>query len=96
MKGKNDTTSPLLHGGRFGHRHWLRIHKSFTLRVFATVLVSLLVPFVLRAQFTFVTNNGAITITGYSGPGGTSSSRRSQMAFQSAKSEPMRFLIAQT
>src|SRR6266851_1726302 len=27
-------------------------------------------PAVVRAQFTFTTNNGTITITGYSGPGG--------------------------
>jgi hypothetical protein len=30
----------------------------------------LLLPAVVQAQFTFMTNNGAITITGYTGPGG--------------------------
>ena len=30
----------------------------------------LLMPSVAQAQFTFTTNNGAITITGYTGPGG--------------------------
>ena len=30
----------------------------------------LLLPSVVQAQFTFTTNNGAITITGYTGPGG--------------------------
>src|ERR1035437_6595132 len=40
----------------------------------ATILLSLLLlltlPAVVQAQFTFTTNNGAITITGYTGPGG--------------------------
>lgn len=36
-----------------------------------TLLVILALPLVVQAQFTFTTNNGAITITGYSGPGGT-------------------------
>ena len=31
----------------------------------------LLLPAAVQAQFTFTTNNGAITITGYTGPGGT-------------------------
>jgi hypothetical protein len=34
----------------------------------ALVIVS--VPAALQAQFTFTTNNGALTITGYTGPGG--------------------------
>ncbi len=34
------------------------------------LLLFLLAPAVLNAQFTFVTNNGAITITGYTGSGG--------------------------
>ena len=33
-------------------------------------LLGLLTPGVARAQFLFVTNNGSITITGYTGPGG--------------------------
>src|SRR5439155_2726700 len=51
-------------------RRLLRIHQSFRPRLFTAVLISLLLPFALRAQFTFVTNSSAITITGYSGPGG--------------------------
>ena len=35
------------------------------------ICVVLLLPAVARAQFTFITNNGAITITGYTGPDGT-------------------------
>ena len=35
------------------------------------IALLLLLPAVAQAQFTFTTNNGAITITGYSGPGGT-------------------------
>jgi hypothetical protein len=34
------------------------------------VLLLLALPAVVQAQFTFITNNGAITITGYTGPGG--------------------------
>jgi hypothetical protein len=34
------------------------------------LLVLLALPAVLQAQFTFTTNNGAITITGYAGSGG--------------------------
>ena len=36
----------------------------------ALLLMLLMLPAVVQAQFTFTTNNGAITITGYSGPGG--------------------------
>src|SRR4051812_45575741 len=32
--------------------------------------VFLLTPLTATAQFTYITNNGAITITGYTGPGG--------------------------
>jgi hypothetical protein len=35
------------------------------------VLLLVTLPVELRAQLSFVTNNGAITITGYTGPGGT-------------------------
>jgi len=38
------------------------------MRLFGIMLWAL--PAVAQAQFTFVTNNGALTITGYSGPGG--------------------------
>jgi hypothetical protein len=34
------------------------------------LLVAVLLPAVVQAQFTFTTNNGAITITGYTGSGG--------------------------
>jgi hypothetical protein len=34
------------------------------------IALLLLLPAVAQAQFTFTTNNGAITITGYTGPGG--------------------------
>ncbi len=34
------------------------------------LLVAAMLPAVAQAQFTFTTNNGAITITGYTGPGG--------------------------
>ena len=36
----------------------------------ALLLLLLTLPAVVQAQFTFVTNNGALTITGYTGPGG--------------------------
>ena len=40
-------------------------------RIRDVVLLALLItPVVATAQFTFTTNNGAITITGYTGPGG--------------------------
>ncbi len=38
--------------------------------VFAAVLLGLFVPGAARAQFLFETNNGSLTITGYTGPGG--------------------------
>jgi hypothetical protein len=37
---------------------------------YITMLLWLTLPAVLQAQFTYITNNGAITITGYTGPGG--------------------------
>src|ERR1700742_3017190 len=40
-------------------------------RLFVFWLAVLLLPMVVRAQYTYTTNSGAITITGYSGPGGT-------------------------
>ena len=33
-------------------------------------LLLLALPAVVQAQYTYTTNNGAITITGYTGPGG--------------------------
>lgn len=43
--------------------------KTWKLVLLVLALVGL--PAVVQAQFTFTTNNGAITITGYIGPGGT-------------------------
>src|SRR6266581_1921859 len=34
------------------------------------LVVLLALPAMARAQFTYITNNGTITITGYTGPGG--------------------------
>jgi hypothetical protein len=45
-----------------------RIHRS--LREIASLVLLCLTPLAARAQFTFTTNNGAITITGYTGSGG--------------------------
>ena len=39
--------------------------------LYGAALLLLAAPAPVRAQFTFTTNNGAITITGYTGPGGT-------------------------
>lgn len=41
-----------------------------SLKVLLPLLLLLALPAVVQAQFTFTTNNGAITITGYTGPGG--------------------------
>ena len=40
-----------------------------TVKLFAAVLL-LAAPAVVQAQFNYTTNNGTITITGYTGPGG--------------------------
>src|ERR1043166_5400333 len=51
-----------------------RNKQTGNLSVYATklLLVSLLtlLPAAVQAQFTYTTNNGSITITGYTGPGG--------------------------
>jgi hypothetical protein len=39
-------------------------------KLLVSVLLLLILPAVVQAQFTFTTNNGAITITRYTGPGG--------------------------
>ena len=39
-------------------------------RVLLPLLLLLALPAAVQAQFTYTTNNGAITITGYTGPGG--------------------------
>jgi hypothetical protein len=43
----------------------------FNIRTWRMILFALCAfPAALHAQFSYITNNGAITITGYSGPGG--------------------------
>ncbi len=44
--------------------------RSFFRRLLPALLLLLALPEAVQAQFTFTTNNGAITITGYTGPGG--------------------------
>ena len=39
-------------------------------RFLATLLHVLILPTAVQAQFSYTTNNGTITITGYTGPGG--------------------------
>jgi hypothetical protein len=55
-------------------RHSNLIHQQAGRSVCGSWLVALLLllalPAVLQAQFTFTTNSGTITITGYTGPGG--------------------------
>ncbi len=41
-----------------------------SLKVLLPLLLLLALPALVQAQFTFTTNNGAIAITGYTGPGG--------------------------
>ena len=44
---------------------------NFIIKGIALVMLMLMVPVVGHAQYTFTTNNGTITITGYNGAGGT-------------------------
>ena len=44
--------------------------KRFLIRICLLVAVLLALPVVVQAQFTYITNNGTITITGYTGSGG--------------------------
>ena len=46
--------------------HALWIRRSMAGRLYSAFLLGLL-PVVAPAQFTFTTNNGALTITGYAG-----------------------------
>jgi hypothetical protein len=46
-----------------------RLPAAFVTRLLP-LLLFLALPAVVQAQFTYTTNNGAITITGYTGPGG--------------------------
>jgi len=41
-----------------------------SVKVLLRLLLLLALPAAVQAQFTFTTNNGTITITGYTGPGG--------------------------
>src|ERR1017187_672032 len=51
--------------------HSCCIQVGLRWRMGISLLVMLLaLPGVVHAQFTFTTNNGALTITGYTGPGG--------------------------
>jgi len=43
---------------------------SYTSKLLLPLLLILMLPFAVQAQFNYVTNSGAITITGYTGPGG--------------------------
>jgi len=43
---------------------------SFLSALITAFILMLVAPYVVRAQFAFTTNNGTITITGYTGPGG--------------------------
>jgi hypothetical protein len=45
---------------------WVTVNST---RLLAVMLL-LAFPVAVQAQFTFTTNSGAITITGYTGPGG--------------------------
>ena len=44
--------------------------KTDSGKILVSLLLFLVGPSVVQGQFNFVTNNGAITITGYTGPGG--------------------------
>jgi hypothetical protein len=47
------------------------MHSARKSSVFAVLGLLLIFPVCVEAQFAFVTNNGTVTITGYTGPGGT-------------------------
>ena len=47
-----------------------RLGRRFLAAWILPLLLLLALPEAVQAQFTFTTNNGAITITGYTGPGG--------------------------
>ena len=50
---------------------WIQLNQRQAARTAMLLLLLLAVPAVAQAQFTYTTNNGTITITGYTGPGGT-------------------------
>jgi hypothetical protein len=50
---------------------WIRLNQRQAARAgIFSLLLLLTLPAVMQAQFTYTTNNGVITITGYTGPGG--------------------------
>ena len=49
---------------------WLRLKATWVARLLAHLMVLLTLPAVVQAQFNYTTNNGTITITGYTGSGG--------------------------
>lgn len=53
-------------------RAWTSHHMTMLRNMFQILLlaIGLQMPTAIQAQFTFTTNNGAITITSYTGPGG--------------------------
>lgn len=61
--------------GEDGRLYWASnarslIRENTRPRLAPLCLLLLIIPFVVNAQFTWTTNNGAITITGYTGAGG--------------------------
>src|SRR6267154_2382750 len=56
-------------GSRAGVPARLRSRTVGAVKLLAVMLL-LAVPAVVQAQYTYTTNNGTITITGYTGPGG--------------------------
>src|SRR5258706_6658254 len=56
-----------------GRRHVMKLHPEKLVpfaRAFAALPALLVWPAKVQAQFNYTTNSGAITITGYTGPGG--------------------------
>ena len=51
-------------------RKGLPVRPGHAARLLLTLVLFLTLPAVVQAQFTFITNNGALTVTGYTGPGG--------------------------
>ena len=58
--------TPTLRQPNFILQHLWRIYASWIL----PLLLLLTLPNAVQAQFTFTTNNGTLTVTGYTGPGG--------------------------
>ena len=49
---------------------WIQLNERRAARTGMLVLLVLALPAVVQAQFTYSTNNGTVTIMGYTGPGG--------------------------